>query len=95
MTRRLAPLLVLLVVTIGAAVVPKLYWQDRPVTMTCADMEHAMVYLADLKTAARASAGTVCMPGEPRCLAEGWMYYEANDLHTFLAEMYRVSCQDV
>lgn len=95
MTRRLAVLLVLLGLSIGAVVVPKLYWDWRLVTMTCGDMEHAIAILEEVEDAMSSSAGVHCMPGEPQCIAESWMTFEAIDLRLFIEGMHHVSCRSV
>jgi len=92
---RLAALVCALALLVGAVVIPKLYWDYKPISMECADMEHALLVLDIVRTSMRRTAGPLCMPGEAECIAEAWMYFEADELHGFIEGMHEVACQSL
>ena len=87
-------LIALAVAALGAVVVPKLYWDNHRVVMTCANLEHAIEVLNDTMTRAVETVEAGCLPGQPECIAEGWMFNEAKSLRDFILEIHKASCQD-
>ncbi len=48
-----------------------------------------------MRAIVQASASPSCMPGEPECIAESWMYFEAIELQRFIQNQYDLMCQEV
>lgn len=89
--KRLA-LLLLLVLTIGAARVPKLYWGEHEVTMDCRQIEHAIAVTAAVGEAMNNNAPAGCRIGTADCFAESVFSDEAAELFHFLEHLYKMMC---